>query len=217
VKERSEAIAGAWAGPAVGVTFVGGVLGGLALADAPFPRPGSTPEQVRRYFTGSARAARVSVAGQLLSSMALVRFTAAVAELAGQSDPTSRALRTTALAGGTLASGALATSAIMSAALTGRRGRHDDSAAKLHRRSFVAGGPAHGIGFGLLVGALGIAGARTGRMPRLLIRASLASAASGLLTPLYLVTEPAAWLIPAGRFSGLLISGIAGTRLARGR
>jgi hypothetical protein len=37
----------------------------------------------------------------------------------------------------------------------------------------------------------------------------------GSLSPLYFVWEPAAWFIPAGRFSGLLVSGIAGVRLAR--
>ena len=132
----------AWAGPAIGLTFAGGVLGGLARADAPYPRPGSTPEQVREYFTGSAGAARVSVAGQLASSLALARFTSVVAGL----DPQSRALRVAAIAGGTLASGALASSAVISAALTGRRGREDDSALRLHRRAFLAGGPAHGTG-----------------------------------------------------------------------
>jgi hypothetical protein len=44
----------------------------------------------------------------------------------------------------------------------------------------------------------------------------LVSAASSLLSPLYFVWEPAGWLIPAGRFPGLLVSGIAGVRLARG-
>ena len=35
-----------------------------------------------------------------------------------------------------------------------------------------------------------------------------------VLAPLYLVAEPFAWLIPAGRFPGLVVSGIAGARLA---
>lgn len=74
---------------------------------------------------------------------------------------------------------------------------------------------AHGAGFGLLVGALGLAGLRTGELPRPLTLAGLASSAAGLLSPLYLVAEPAAWFIPVGRFSGLLVSGIAGARLAR--
>jgi hypothetical protein len=72
------------------------------------------------------------------------------------------------------------------------------------------------VGFGLLLCALGIGGARSGRLPRTLTRASLASGVAGLLTPLGLVTEPAVWLIPAGRFSGLIVTGVAGARLARG-
>ena len=73
----------------------------------------------------------------------------------------------------------------------------------------------HGAGFGLLVGALGLSGLRTGGLPRPLAIAGLASAVTGLLSPLYFVWEPAAWFIPAGRFSGLLVSGLAGARLGR--
>jgi hypothetical protein len=43
----------------------------------------------------------------------------------------------------------------------------------------------------------------------------LISAASGLLSPLYFVKEAAGWFIPVGRFSGLLVSAIAGVQLAR--
>jgi hypothetical protein len=73
----------------------------------------------------------------------------------------------------------------------------------------------HTVGFGVLVGALGLAGLRTGELPRPLAVAGLASAATSLLSPLYFLAEPAGWFIPAGRFSGLLVSGIAGARLAR--
>ena len=38
-----------------------------------------------------------------------------------------------------------------------------------------------------------------------------------LLTPLYLIAEPFAWFIPAGRFPGLVASGVAGARLATGQ
>jgi hypothetical protein len=72
----------------------------------------------------------------------------------------------------------------------------------------------HTVGFGVLVGALGLAGLRTGELPRPLAVAALASATASLLSPLYFVAEPAGWFIPAGRFSGLLVSGIAGARLA---
>jgi hypothetical protein len=46
-------------------------------------------------------------------------------------------------------------------------------------------------------------------------RLALASAVSGLLSPLYLVAEPAAWFIPAGRFTGLVVTTVAGLRMAR--
>ena len=47
--------------------------------------------------------------------------------------------------------------------------------------------------------------------------AGLTSAAASVASPLYFVAEPAGWLIPAGRFSGLVVSGIAGVRLGRPR
>jgi hypothetical protein len=206
---------GALSGPLAGVSFVGGVAGAMALADSPYPRPGSEPAEFRRYFRGSSGAARLSVVGQLVSASSLARFAVSVARLAARSGRGSRGLQAAALAGGGLAAASLATSALLSAALTGRRGEQDASAAALHRLMFAAGGPVHGVGFGVLVGSLGLAGLRTGELPRPLALAGLASAAAGLLSPLYFVAKPAAWFIPAGRFSGLLVSGIAGVRLGR--
>ncbi len=127
----------------------------------------------------------------------------------------SRALQAAALVGGGLAAASLATSALLGAGLIGRRGEQDASAVALHRLTFAAGGPVHGAGFGVLVGSLGLAGLRTGELPRPVALAGLASAAVGSLSPLYFVWKPAAWFIPAGRFSGLLVSGIAGVRLGR--
>src|SRR5918997_1180744 len=206
---------GALRGPLVGTTFVGGVAGAVSLSDSPYPRSGAHPVDIRRYFRGNRGAARVSVVGQLLSAASLARFSASVAKLAGRSGSGSRGLQTAAVGGGGIAAASLATSALCAAALTGSRGEQDASAAALHRLMFAAGGPVHGAGFGVLVGALGLAGLRTGELPRPLAIAGLFSAAAGLLAPLYFVTEHAVWLIPAGRFSGLLVSGIAGARLGR--
>jgi len=206
---------GALSGPLAGVSFIAGVAGAMALADSPYPRPGSEPAEIRQYFTGSSRSARLSAAGQLISAASLARFTASVAKLAARSGRGARGLQAAVVGGGGLAVASLATSALCAAALTGSRGEEDASAVALHRLAFAAGGPVHGVGFGVLVGALGLAGLRTGELPRPLAIAGLASAAAGLLSPFYFVTEPAAWFIPAGRFSGLLVSGIAGTRLSR--
>jgi len=206
---------GALGGPLADVSFVAGVAGALSLADAPYPRPGAEPGDVRRYFGGNPGAARVSVVGQLISAASLARFTATVAKLAGRSGRGSRGLRAVAVAGGGLAAASLATSALLSKALTGSRGEQEESAAALHRLMFAAGGPVHGAGFGMLVGALGLAGLRTGELPRSLAIAGLASGAAGLLSPLYFVWNSAAWFIPAGRFPGLLVSGIAGQGVRR--
>jgi hypothetical protein len=81
---------------------------------------------------------------------------------------------------------------------------------------FVTGGPVHGVGLGLLVGALGRAGLRTRELPPSLSKAALRSAAAGALSPLALVAKPAIVFVPLGRVSALLVSGIAGIRLARG-
>lgn len=206
---------GALSGALVGISFIGGAGGGVAVADRPYPRPGSTPEEIRRYFGESPLPGRLSAAGQFVSAASLVRFTASVAELAGRAGPGSRKLRAAAIAGGGLAAASLATSAACAAALTGPRGRQDASATALHSRGFIAGGPVHGAGFGALVGVLSLAGLRTGELPRPLAISGLASAAAGLTSPLYLLTERAALLIPAGRATGLIVSGIAAARLSR--
>jgi hypothetical protein len=205
---------GALSGLLAGASFVAGVAGAMALARDPYPRPGSEPAAIRRYFGRNAGPARLSVAGQAISAAALVRFTASVAWLAGRSGRASRALQAAAVAGGGLAAGSLAGAAGYAAALTGPAGDSDAGAATLARRAFVAG-PVHTAAFGVLVGALGLAGLRSGELPRSLAVAGLASAATSVASPLYFVAEPAGWLIPAGRFSGLVVSGIAGVRLAR--
>lgn len=206
---------GALSGALVGISFIGGAGGGVAVADHPYPRPGSTPEEIRRYFGESPVPGRLSAAGQFVSAASLVRFTASVAKLAGRAGPGSRKLQAAAIAGGGLAAASLATSAACAAALTGLRGRQDARTTALHSRGFIAGGPVHGAGFGALVGVLSLAGLRTGELPRPLAISGLASAAAGLMSPLYLITERAALLIPAGRATGLIVSAIAGARLSR--
>lgn len=208
---------GALSGVVTGVSFLTGFGGAMLLAKDPFPLPGATAEQLRIYFGGSAPAARFSATGQLISAVSLARFTASIAALARRSGPGSRPLAVAAIGGGGLAVASLTTAAVTHALLTGPRNADDEDAVTMARRVFVAGGPVHGVGFGLLTGVLGVAGLRTGELPRPVAIAALVSAASGLLTPLYFLWEPAGWLIPGGRFTGLVVSGIAGVRLSRHR
>jgi hypothetical protein len=167
----------------------------------------------RSRRAGSPSPRSISIAGQLLSAASLARFTATVAALAR--DAHSRRLQAATTAVGGVATGSLAASALTSLALTRGAGASNASAVALHRRVFVAGGPVHTAAFGALVGCLSLAGHRSERLPRALTGAGLVSAAIGAISPVSLVAESAVWLIPAGRVSGLVVSGIAGARLAR--
>ncbi len=195
-------------GPLIGISFLGGVGGAIALADTAFPRPWAGGDEVRTYFRGSRRAARLSAAGQAVSALALTRFTRTVARLAGTR---STALQRAAVAGGAVAATSLATSAAIAATLTVRE-VDDDTALRLSRTAFVAGGPVHGVGFAALTGALVLGG--SARLPRWVVATGLASAVCGAASPLYFLWSPAGWLIPAGRFPGLVVAGVAGPLLS---
>src|SRR5215218_3671028 len=167
---------GALGGVLTGLSFIGGLATGLSLADAPFPQPGADIKDVQRFFQGDAGPERINVSGQLLSAASLAVFSASVARLAGRAGRGSRALQAMAITGGALASLSLAASATAAAALTAGPGRDQDRARSLHRLVFAAGGPVHGAGLALLVGALGLAGLRSGALPRPLAVAALTAA-----------------------------------------
>jgi hypothetical protein len=120
---------GALSGPVAGLGFIGGIGAANALADLPYPRPGTDPADVRRYFTQNPGPTRLSAIGQAISAVALARFTASVARLAGRTGRGSRALQTAAVAGGAVAAACLAASAACTAALSGWWGRQDSAAA----------------------------------------------------------------------------------------
>jgi hypothetical protein len=200
-----------WSGPLAGASFVAGIAGAMASSDAPYPRPGADVATIQRYFSGNAKAARISLAGQLVSAALLAAFTTSVVRLAQRSG--DRGLRARALTGGTVATVTLVASALASAALTGRPGRDGVRAARLHRLVFLTGGAAHNVGLGMLVSSLGRAGSRTGELPASLTRAATVASTVALLSPLSLAAPPTMVAIPAGRFSSLLVSGLSGTRI----
>ena len=207
---------GALGGVLTGVSFIGGLATGLSLADAPFPQPGADVKDVQRFFQGDAGPERINLGGQLLSAASLAVFSASVVRLAGRTGRDARTLQAMAIAGGALASLSLAASATAAAALTAGFGRDEHRARSLHRFLFAAGGPVHGAGLALLLGALGLAGRRTGALPRPVTTAALASAGVDALAPVVFAVPKAALVIPAGRFPTFIVLGISGVRLARG-
>jgi hypothetical protein len=205
---------GALSGVLAGVSFVGGLATGLSLADAPFPRPGADVEDIQRFFVGNAVPERINLTGQLISAAALARYSLSVARVAGRNGRRFGALRVAAIAGGALASVSLAASATAAAALTAGPGRDERRARFLHRFLFTAGGPVHGAGLALLLGALGLAGLRSGTLPRPLAVAALTAAGVDALAPVVLPFPQAALVLPAGRFPTFVVLGITGVRLS---
>jgi hypothetical protein len=196
-------------GLVAGVAFVGGVGAALATADAPYPRPGAGPDAIRSYFLGNPTAARISVAGQLLSSAALVPFTATVARLALASGRRGSAV---AISGGALAAISQAYSAVCSAALT--RAHSDDTTRALHQHAFLSGGPVHTAGLGLLTAALATCSPQA--LPPPLLAAARVVAPLGMATPLTLAAPPPAMAaIPLARVAALAIAGATGVVLRR--
>jgi hypothetical protein len=206
---------GALSGPLAGVTFVASLVALNGLSEVRYPVPGSDPAAIRRFFSKERKAARLGAAAQLACAACLARFAKSVAVLAGRARRDSGVLRAASAVGGALASTSLAASALTTVALTTRRAEPDESADALYRLMFVTGGPIHGIGLGVLVGALGRAGLLTGELPPRLSKAALAASPVGALSPLALVAPPGIAFIPLGRLSALLVIGITGLRLAR--
>jgi hypothetical protein len=202
-------------GPVAGVFFIASLVALNALSETRYPTPGADPSAVRRYFSREPRAARLGAAAQLACAASLAGFTRSVVRLATRAGRSARLLPAASVAGGALAAASLAISALTTVALTTGRAEHAADANRLYRVMFVSGGPVHGIGLGLLVGSLGVAGLRTGELPRGLSKTALASSAAGALSPLALVAKPGIVFIPLGRLSALLVTGVAGVRMAR--
>jgi hypothetical protein len=88
---------------------------------------------------------------------------------------------------------------------------------KLARRMFIAGGPVHGVAYGIFTAVLATTARRTGLVGRAAAATGLVSAATGILSLLYFRWENAGWLIPIGRFSGYILAGMTGVRLTGAR
>jgi hypothetical protein len=204
-------------GLSTGVAFVGAIVGAMRLAKGPIPRPGAPAADIRAYYTDSARAARFSTAGQLVSILSLARFTLSVARAARDDSRWGRALPAGALLTGGAAVASLATSAATHLSLTVPRERGDAELTRSARRVFVAGGPVHGVWYGLFTAVVAAVGRDAGLLRRPATTTGVASAVAGILSPAYFRWENAGWLIPIGRFGGYVVSGILGVRLARRR
>lgn len=207
---------GALTGLVCAVAFIGGLvlIGLLVPESAPPNLPSSAPVDVQRYFLENADAARAQALIQTVAAALLATFAASMAGLVGRTEPRPSGLAAVTVGGGMLAAAFLALSALLAATL-GAEQITDSPAtvSALRQLSFFVGGAGHTAWLGLFVGAASVAMRRAAMLPRWLTTAGLVSATLSLLS---LVVEPAALLIPLGRFSGLLVIAVISVLMATG-
>jgi hypothetical protein len=204
---------GAISGLLTGIAFVAAIVGAMRIAKNPFPRPGSPADDIRTYYRESAPAARWSVAMQLVSVLSLARFTRSVARLAERGNE-PKIIPAAVTASGEAAAALLAASAATHASLTVPRDIDDETLVRTSQRVFAAGGPIHGVAYGIFTALLAKVGRDTGQLSKPLATTGYVSAAASVLSPAYFKWENAGWLIPIGRFTGYVVSGALGVRLA---
>lgn len=174
------------------------------IVNSATPRPDASGAEVLRYAATHTTALKVG-------SWLLLGSTAPLAVLAGVFYRRLRALGITApgsaitLVGGVLAAAALTLSALFTWA--GGRLPSDASPAlarALADLSFLSGGPAYSMMFGLLIAGISVPGLLARLLPRPLAWSGLVLAAAAMVSSLTLVAGPFAFLLPVVRFGGLV-------------
>ncbi|WP_131738231.1 hypothetical protein [Actinomadura roseirufa] len=193
------------AGIAFAVLFIAGLIVSTALSSRTFPSPYESEAVIKGYFADNTGQVRALGLLHTLSALALAAFTAG---LAGR--VRDRAGSLLALAAGSIAAVFLLVSGMCSVALVAD-GTPDNVVTTLHELSFVAGGAMHVVFLGTLVA---VATASLG-LPRALAVLGWISAALSLVAAAALVSEPASFLLPLGRFTALLWSIVTSVWLLR--
>jgi len=181
--------------PAIAVLglFLVSLVLGVAFTGSVYSSPFVDDGEIARYYADNAGALRWIALCQFLSALALLVFTATVAERVRNAG--------IAAAGGYLAAGLLAVNGLVQWVLTfdgviaspeTRRG--------FHLLFFGLGGFGHVAAAGVLVAGLCL----TGALPKVLRQIGLVLAVVSLLSLFTFVTEAATLLIPVARFPTLV-------------
>jgi len=200
------------------VLTIGGLLSSAILAGSgTFVSPFSPPREVATYFHDNPDAVRLASAFQFGSAVPLGIFAATVY---------ARQLRlgvrvpgpAIGFFGGITASAFLMLSALLMWTLSRPEVTVDVTLTHaLSFLAFISGGVAFVVGMGLLVAGIAVPALILGLVPRWLAWAGLVLAALSELGFLSMVLEPLQFLLPIGRFGGLLWLVTVGFLLPRNR
>ena len=182
-----------------------------------FPSPFVPPEVAQAFFETNANAVRLSAFLQFGATVPLGIF-AGTAVNRLQFLGANVAGVFIAFFGGVAASLFAAASALFQWVLAQPDvASHAETARVLHLLSFATGGVAYIVPFGLLVAGVSVIAWFTKLLPSWLVWLGLVIAAVAELSSLSLVFTPAAYLLPAARFSGFIWMIAAGHLLPRSR
>lgn len=198
---------------AVAVTlFVGGLVVGTALCGVP-PFPFGSTSAIHDFFRSNPVGVRAAAVGIFGSSVPLAIYAATASARLRQLGVTAPGA-TIALAGGVLSAGALGLAGLLIWTLSRPEVTGDSVLVRaLYFLVYLAGGPAHVVGLGLLVAGIAVPGLILGLLPKPVAWAGLVIAALAELTVLVLIWPVLSVLLPIARVPALVWLIVAGARL----
>jgi hypothetical protein len=203
---------GAWSGLGFVVLFLVGAVASNVATTEVYPRPGDTAAETQAYFADNQGVTEVLSLTQSSSAACLAVFAGVVAVAIRRRDGRPSREAAWCLMGGGLAAALLLFSATVLWALSRDPVvASTEGVGALHQLAFAAGGAAHVVPLGILVGAASIAAWRSGLHARWLAKFGVVSAVVSLLSVVTLVAlGPLVVLVAIGRFSAFVYVVAAG-------
>lgn len=198
--------------------FISGLFLGGSLSSAPFPMPGTSPQEVARYYDENRTAILAAGSLQVLSSLALLVFASSVTAFVRRTAGGRGALLALASGGGLSAAVLFLASALLGFVLAlASGGLGLDLVGVLRQMNFLTGGTLHVAALGLFVGAASIVARRAKALPSWISGLGIVAAALAILSLASLFWFPATLLIPLGRLLLAIWCIAVGLVLALGR
>jgi hypothetical protein len=198
------------------LVFAAGLVAAAALRHgAPYINPFAAAEVVRVFFAQNPAAVRVSNFFLFTSAIPFGIF--AVTMVSRLRFLGVRAAGTNiALFGGLTATNALIVSGLSGWVLSLPEVTTSAAVVKaVCFLSFLSGGPAYAVGFGLLAAGVSVTSYFTGLLPRWVVALGMVTAVAGEFSCLSLLAYPANFLIPITRYLGLIWMMVAAVKLTR--
>jgi hypothetical protein len=204
------------------IAFVGLFLAGLApvtiLGGRPwFPGPAASIVEVQNFFMSRNGGALICAFCHFGAAMALGVFTVQVCSQLRFRKTTEYAVDLTLLSGLITATVMVIASCVLWTATYVEVSQNASLLFAVFKLQFGLGGPGFSVPFGLFIGAITLAVARTGNMPRWLVIAGFVIFLVGEVSWIEILTVKAIPLIPVTRFFGFLWILIGPARLRAGQ